>query len=353
MEEYSETLSETILGTLVKGKTISEETAERVRQGSHYYLPLFHPGKPQSNAAEDSAKRGASSGVQRYSGHSDATLNFIEASLLKLHDTMMAVELNRIFNAFEGCARQKDMGLFANIIDRPQVARTIGEANLKRQIGDFFDAGSDIEDDNRVIRMFMPGNLQDVSKREPIIASRNGDKITYIQLAPDLYEACLSLAPISVDMLGKTLGWLSQVSRMGALLSPKYFTNAITRDILGNRIQTTTPERSMILGYLHGAAVSMGQDKELLSMYIQSGSYGSAAQEQLGTILGISLQGYAKGLYETGVPGWKRTAKGQLVRVANTPLEALRVIEEASRMAEFEAVLKRDLAKIDLTLEGR
>jgi len=60
---------------------------------------------------------------------------------------------------------------------------------------------------------------------------------------------------------------------------------------------------------------------------------------------------YSDGLISTSAPGWKRTATGVLVRVARTPWEVLRVAEEAQRVAEFEAVLKKKLKPLGLTVD--
>jgi len=355
VEEYSEILSEINLRALVRGGVISEETAERVRKGSTYYLPLYHTGKPTVSGAE-SKRRAAGPGLQRYRGHSGQTMNFIEASLTRLNDTLLAVEINRTMQAIEGTLRQKNMGLFGEIIDRPQVIRGIGTDQLNKQLEDFFSGyvNSDIEDEERIIRLFMPGGISDIKSNEPILMARHGDKQTFMRVAPDIYEAVLAMKPLTIDWLGKALAVLAQVGRFGALANIRYVTNAMARDIVGSNIQSQTPERSMVLGYLRGAIAAAGGDKELMDLYIQSGAYGSSAQEVLNSLIRSSR---SDGLFNTPAPGWKRTATGIFTRVVRFPWEALRVLEEAPRVPEFEAMLKKGLKEHGLTmddlLEGR
>ena len=351
IDEYSNILSETVLRHLVHGDVISEETATNIRKGSTTYLPLYHSGTSSGISSEESGKRRmAGQPVKRYSGHSGATMTFLEATMLKLTDTLSAVETNRVMLAIEDALRAKGMGLFGEIIDRPTVIKMIGRHQLEAQL----DGANNVlsegnpDDDGRIVRLFMPGNIRDIGKSEPVIIARHGDKQVYMRLARDVYESVLSMTPLSVDWVGKALLYIAQVSRFGALFNPRFIANAFARDVVGSNIQSQTQTRSMVWGYLKGAAESAGLDPELMSLYIQSGAYGSSVQEGINSLLRST---HNDGLMSTAAPGWKRTATGAFVRVVKTPHELLRVMEEASRVSEFEAMLKRDLKGIGLTID--
>ncbi|MGB9886892.1 MAG: strawberry notch-like NTP hydrolase domain-containing protein [Moorellales bacterium] len=357
VEEYAETLSEINLRLLVAGEVISEETANRIRKGSKYYLPLYYPAKGQVRATAQDPLRSSGPGVMRYRGHTAQTLDFIEATLLRLHDTIQAVEINRMMRTIEKSLKQPGMGRFGVIVERPVVVKALRAANLLGQIERQIEA--DIlgelnpDDETRVIKLFMPGLESDLKKSEPIVVARHGDKSVFIRLAPDLFEAVQSMRPIQYNWLTKVLTTLAQVSRFGALTNIRYLTNAFMRDIIGSAIQSkTTFERSMIKGYMKGALVAAGFGGEnaetLFDLYIQSGAYGSAVQEVLNSMRRSVV---TDGLLATPAPGWKRTAKNTFVRIVNAPLDILRIAEEAPRIAEFEAVLKKELAKHGLTLD--
>lgn len=357
VEEYAETLSEINLRLLVAGEVISEETANRIRKGSKYYLPLYYPAKGQVRATAQDPLRSSGPGVMRYRGHTAQTLDFIEATLLRLHDTIQAVEINRMMRTIEKSLRQPGMGRFGVIVERPVVVKALRAANLLGQIERQIEA--DIlgelnpDDETRVIKLFMPGLESDLKKSEPIVVARHGDKSVFMRLAPDLFEAVQSMRPIQYNWLTKVLTMLAQVSRFGALMNIRYLTNAFMRDIIGSAIQSkTTFERSMIKGYMKGALVAAGFGGEnaeaLFDLYIQSGAYGSAVQEVLNSMRRSVV---TDGLLATPAPGWKRTAKNTFVRIVNAPLDILRIAEEAPRIAEFEAVLKKELAKHGLTLD--
>ena len=350
VEVYSETLSETILRYLVAQEVISANTAERVRAGSKYYLPLYHTGKVSAAGAESNARRSAGQPVQRYKGHSGATMPFLEATMVKLTETVQAGEINRLMHTIEKALKQDNMGLFGEIVDRPVVTRAIGAKELEVQLekaADFLGP-LDVNDEARVIRLFMVGGMHDVSKAEPILMARHGDKQTYMRVAPDIYQAVGALKPIAIDLIAKVFTYISQVGRFGALANVRFLTNAFVRDVIGANVQSQTPERSMLWGFIKGAGKSAGLDPELMSLYIQSGAYGSSVQEGLNSLMRSS---YSGGLISTSVPGWKRTVSGVFVRVAKTPWEVLRVAEEASRVSEFEAVLKKKLKPLGLTID--
>ncbi len=349
IEEYSEILSEINLRLLVRGGVISEETAEAVRKGSKYYLPLYHVGE-QYYAGSGNTRRAAGQGVQRFKGHEGQTMNFIEASLTRLSDTAMAVEINKTMQAIEAALKQPNMGLFGDFPPPPVVAKLIKEGELVKQIQGFLNDEVEIEDEERVIRLFVPGGLKDISTRETILMARHGDQKVYMRVAPDLYRAVLSMKPVTVDWIVKTLATMTQIGRIGALANIRYISNAVTRDIVISKIQSSVGmgERSLIVDFLKGASAAIGQRPEVMDMYIQSGGYGSAPQEVINGILRASV---ADGLMATPVPGWKRTATNALVKVVTSPLEALRIIEEMPRLAEFEAVLNKELEKDGVTHE--
>lgn len=351
VKEYAENLSEINLRLLVAGEVVSEETADRIRKGSKYYLPLYYPAKGQVRGTAQDPMRSSGPGVLRYKGHTAQTLDFIEATLLRLHDTIQAVEINRMMKTIEESLKMPEMGRFGVFIERPVTVRGINLGNLTRQIEDNFLGELDPDDEGRVVRLFMPGLESDLKKSEPVVVARHGDKQVFMRLAPDLFEAVQSMRPIQYNWLMKVLTMLAQVSRFGALANIRYLTNAFVRDVVASGIQSkTTFERSMIKGFVKGAltAAGLGKDAEtLFDLYIQSGAYGSAVQEVLNS---MRRSVTTDGLMATPAPGWKRTAKNIFVRIVNAPMDALRILEEAPRIPEFEAVLKKELAKHDLTI---
>jgi len=351
VKEYAENLSEINLRLLVAGEVVSEETADRIRKGSKYYLPLYYPAKGQVRGTAQDPMRSSGPGVLRYKGHTAQTLDFIEATLLRLHDTIQAVEINRMMKTIEESLKMPEMGRFGVFIERPVTVRGINLGNLTRQIEDNFLGELDPDDEGRVVRLFMPGLESDLKKSEPVVVARHGDKQVFMRLAPDLFEAVQSMRPIQYNWLMKVLTMLAQVSRFGALANIRYLTNAFVRDVVASGIQSkTTFERSIIKGFVKGAltAAGLGKDAEtLFDLYIQSGAYGSAVQEVLNS---MRRSVTTDGLMATPAPGWKRTAKNIFVRIVNAPMDALRILEEAPRIPEFEAVLKKELAKHDLTI---
>lgn len=358
VEEYSILLSEINLRMLVRAEVISEETADRVRAGSKYYFPMYTVNKLALDG-ETSQRRSSGKGVKRYREHKGQTLDIFEATIMRLHDTLLAVEVNRLLLNMEEAIRQDKMGTFGVIEERPQVLRRIGEGNLKWQIEDIFLEDMDPDDEGRVIRLFMPGGIMDLSKNEPVLMARHGDGQVFMRVAPDIFKAVLSMKPLGMDLAVKALAYLANMGRVGALFNLRYITNAVMRDIVGSSIQTQTLDKGKAkdyakryavapIGFVKGAIKAAGGDPELMSLYIQSGAYGSSVQETLDSML-RSVR--TDGLLATPTPGWKRTVTGALVRVVRSPLEALRVMEEAPRIPEFEAILKRELEAAGLTME--
>lgn len=350
--EYSRIFSKINLNALVRGGIISEETAKRVAKKSHFYLPLYHP-REKGGLFGSGERRAAGQPVRRYQGSHEMTLNFLEASMLKLKETAMAVEINRVLQNLEEALKQPGMGVFGEVVSRPVVAKIIGAAQLQeqlqRQLGDFLgDEIADVDEmGDRVLRLFLAGGLRDIHVSEPILMVRHGDKETFLRVAPDIYRAVLAMKQPAVDMAVKALAGISQVTRFGSLTNVRYMTNAIFRDLMQSRIQTKEQARSVGLGILQGITTAAGLDPKLMDLYIQSGAYGSAPQEVLNSI----LRSRGDGLLSTPAPGWKRTTTGLFVRVVRSPIEALRILEEAPRVAEFKAVLERRLKMMGLTME--
>ena len=345
-KEYTETLSETVLEKMVRAEALSPEAAERVRKGSAFYIPLYHVGSKGGGTTE--GNRAAGSPVKAYRGSTEEVVDFLTATMAKLTEVEHAIEFSRMLNSLTDAIDQPGMGIFGEIIPRPLVAQRIGIKQLDSQAEKLLSDAADITDEDRAVRMFFPGGLQNINAQEPIIMARKGDAVRFVRLAPDVYRAVQAMAPVETDLVVKIAAGISQFFRMGNLATPVYLWNAPMRDIFQSSIQTETPERSIVLGMLSGAAKAAGLDPKLMDLYIQSGAYGSAAQEAINAMLNARAD---SGLLPTGAPGWRRTARGALVRIVNSPSDVLRVFEESPRVAEFEAVLKRRLAKQNITVE--
>ncbi|HAY23451.1 MAG TPA: hypothetical protein DCY27_15080 [Desulfobacterales bacterium] len=351
VEEYSEILSEINLRLLVRGGVISEETADRVRAGSKIYFPLYTVGRGLD--VESSQRRSSGPGVRYFRGHSGPTLDIVEATIMRLSDSILAVEINRLMQHIQQALENDNMGVFGTIEDKPEVVKTISMGRLKGQLDKFLDNEIELDpdDEGRVVSLFMVGGISEVSKNEPILMARYGDSSVYMRVAPDLYRSVLSMKPVTFDFLGKVLLKLAMVSRIGALANIRYVSNAVMRDWIGSKIQSQTPERNVALGLIKGALVASGRaenSEEIMSLYIQSGAFGSSVQEVLDS-LGRSVN--SDGLISTPAPGWKRTAINTFVRVVRSPLDALRIIEEAPRIPEFQEVMRRGLEELNLTLD--
>lgn len=349
IEEYAEILSEMNLRLLVRGGVISEEAADRVRQGSKYYFPLYTVGRGLD--VESSVRRSSGPGVRHFRGHAGPTLDIVEASIMRLQDTLLAVEINRVMQHIHQALENENMGIFGVIEDRPEVVKRITMGRLKGQLDQFLNSEMDPDDEGRVVSLFMAGGISEVSKNEPILMARYGDKNVYLRVAPDLYTSILSMKPVAFDFLARVLSNLAQVSRIGALANIRYVTNAIMRDWIGSKIQSQVPERNVFVGLFKGALLASGRAKnanEIMSLYIQSGAYGSAVQEVLDSML-RSVN--SEGLLSTPAPNWKRTVTNKFVRIVRSPLAALRVIEEAPRIPEFQEVIDRGLKRLNLTQE--
>ncbi len=352
-KEYSETLSETCLRILIDAGVISEETAKRVKAAYEWYMPLY-VRRPASRLRREPLRE-SGPGIMRARGHTQEELPLIEATLMKLHDTIQAAEINRLMQAVHESLSQPNMGKFGVIVDRPTVARRFRLSTIIEQVNRLLNEEIHIDDPEaarRVITIFTAGSPADLRGREPVVVARYGDKEVFMQLAPDLFEAIQSLRPITYGMLVRVLSAIGYYGRLGALLNIRFVTNNMARDLAQSAIQSrTTFERSMLLGYLKGALTAAGygeKAEEIMNLYIQSGAYGSAPQEVLKSMM---REGSHSGLLPLRAPGWKRTATGLLVRVVNVPLDLLRIQEEAPRVAEFVAVLRKELEKHGITLE--
>lgn len=342
VKEYSNNLSETILRSLVHGEVISEAAADRVREGSHYYLPLYHVG--QTSASDTGGKPGPKQPVSLYKGHSSQTMTFLEATMTKLTEVNAATEINRIFHAIENVIGTEGMAAFGRFEDRP--IKATARVNAE-QIADFFDIEGDIEDEARVMKLFIPGGLKEFGKSEPVIMSRHGDAVRFIRLAPDMFKSVVAMTPVSVELVSKALIGISQVGRLGALFTPRTMTNLFARDTVTSKAQTTTPERSIVLGMIDGIRSAAGiKSKADMDLFVQSGAYGSAVQEVFDDML---RSGGGDGLLATNSPGWKRTTTGLLVKAVRSPNELLRILDEAPRVPEWKAVLNKDLKEVGLT----
>ena len=363
VKEFSNIFSEINLRMLVHSGVTSNDTADRVRAKSHYYLPLYRLGDSIATGV-DTARRGAGPGVRKYTGHHGKTMDSVEACMRRLYETALACEINRTMNAVEDALRTKNMGLFGEIVDPIKVGRRIGTRDLARQIKDLTEKLDGVEADAidgvlrvdgipKSISLFMPGSIADVFLGERIIVSKRNGKPTYMRVAPDVYKSVLSMKPMQVDALTKALAAISQASRFGALASARYITNAVARDLVSGKIQSETGEGFMVKRMIQGGFAAAGLKPELYDLYVQSGGYGSSIQEILGDTMDAGVKG-GDGLIPTKIPGWYKTKKkgGAWIRkVGGMPWEILRVIEEAPRIAEFESILKDRLEELDLTVD--
>src|SRR5690606_3218195 len=85
---------------------------------------------------------------------------------------------------------------------------------------------------------------------------------------------------------------------------------------------------------------ALGLDPELYDLYLASGAYGGNAEAVLRSLLRTQT---STGLLHTSAPGWRRTVKGTWVRLVRGPGEALRVLEELPRIAEWMAVFRQEV----------
>ncbi len=352
VQEYATNLSEIRLRMLVRYGVISQETADRVRAGSKFYLPLITPRSSvaETTLAGEKDNRAAGQPVKQYAPKSDVTLDFLEASTYSLYQVAIACELNCMMQSIHKALSRKGMGLFGEVIDSPKILKIISTADLskqlEKQLGEFLEGDVNLnEDPSQVfVKLFLPGTIKDTPCSEPIIMARYGNKKVYMRVAPDVYKSVLAMRPLTLNLAQKALAQMGRISRAGALFNVRYITNNLMRDILAAQIQTESPERLFVISSLKGAAAAAGLDPDLVDLYIQSGAYGSAPTEFLESAV-RSYKGL--GLYPTKAAGWVRTAKGTLIRLVHTPADAVRIFEEGPRIAEFEAVLRKRLAEIE------
>lgn len=351
VKEYTDNLSNTILTMLENAGMLEEEARERIEEKSQFYIPTYYATKMPGTSGTIEGGRTTKNPTKLYGGKKEVVHDFLTASMLKLNEVHQSIEYKMILNQLETGLKVEGMGMFGRFISRPIKQISVSTEQIIDRMDDFingeeqFFERSELEQmvGANALKVFMPGGFDMLGKREPVVMNWHGKKQVYMELAPDMFNAIMAMKPLYVDGALRIASRLSSVTRHLAILTPKYFMNVMARDFFATGIQKTG-KQNLMAGWLKGAYLAMGKGEnanKVVDQYINSGAFQSAAENVLQSMGRASI---TDGLLKTDAPGWKRTSKGALIKVLESPGQLLKWQEQINRYGEFEGVIKK-LAK--------
>ena len=342
VKRYTETLSNIILTKLERAGVITPETRKRIEAGSSFYIPTYYATREPLASGASEGRRTARQPVKRYDGKQQMTLDFLTSTMIKLAEVEQVIEYKRTLDAIEEALRLPGMGKFGVIEKRPVKAVKVSAEELAKKVEKLLNESiSEEEIGSQAITIFLPGGLNDLNKKDPVIMNWHGDKQTYMRLSVDLFEALMAMGPVQTSATLKMLARASSWFRYFSLTTFRYFTNALSRDLFTAAIQRKAPG-SIIKAMFRGATLAAGIDPKFMDQYINSGAFFSSAENVLQSMSRSSL---TDGLLQTDAPGWKRTTKGIFYFIANKPGDFLRWQEQIFRTAEFLNAIKEAAKK--------
>lgn len=354
-DEYATNLSNLILEKLERAGVVTAEAREVIEAGSQSYIPFYYDERkrPMTSGTSDQRKTNRNP-VKRFSGKNAPVLNFFQATMLKLTEVEQAIEYKRTLSTLQGILSDKGMGMFGVIVPTPVKIQNINMEQVIEAVSDLLDDGVSVEDigNDRAIKIFMAGGFDQFGKNEPIVMNIKDGKPTFMRLAPDLFKMLMAMKPVQIEGLAKGLAWTSRIIRFTALTTPRYMTNAVVRDFAGALIQSKAPVHSLLKEFYQSASATMGFNEDVYNSYVASGGHSGAAENILKDMVRNTFD---EGIIHTSAAGWgkvKMGSKTALVRLVRTPSEALRVIEEGPRIAEYVAVWKNQASDLGYDAEA-
>lgn len=354
-DEYATNLSNLILEKLERAGVVTAEAREVIEAGSQSYIPFYYDERkrPMTSGTSDQRKTNRNP-VKRFSGKNAPVLNFFQATMLKLTEVEQAIEYKRTLSTLQGILSDKGMGMFGVIVPTPVKIQNINMEQVIEAVSDLLDDGVSVEDigNDRAIKIFMAGGFDQFGKNEPIVMNIKDGKPTFMRLAPDLFKMLMAMKPVQIEGLAKGLAWTSRIIRFTALATPRYITNAVVRDFAGALIQSKAPVHSLLKEFYQSASATMGFNEDVYNSYVASGGHSGAAENILKDMVRNTFD---EGIIHTSAAGWgkvKMGSKTALVRLVRTPSEALRVIEEGPRIAEYVAVWKNQASDLGYDAEA-
>lgn len=341
VKEYTSTFSKIVLTKLERAGLITPEIRARIEAGSDWYIPTYYATRAPYVSGQVEGGRTVKQPVKRYEGRQEQVYDFMTASLLKLMEVEQAIEYKRVLNAIEEALRLPGMGKFGEFIKPPVRMVKVSGEQLARQVEEFLnDVVDEQQIGDKVFNLFIPEGLKGLGKNEPVVVNRHGDQMVYMRLAPDIYNALVSMKPEQVNGVARMLAKIASVQRYLNITNVRYLTNAIARDLFAAGIQKQGAH-NILKGTIRGALLAAGKDPKITDAYIASGAFLSNVEDVL---QGLRRASVTDGLLPTEAPGWKRSAKGFFYRVFRTPGEVLRWQEQTQRFPEFVSVVT-ELAK--------
>lgn len=341
VKEYTSTFSKIILTKLERAGLITPEIRARIEAGSDWYIPTYYATRAPYVSGQVEGGRTVKQPVKRYEGRQEQVYDFMTASLLKLMEVEQAIEYKRVLNAIEEALKLPGMGKFGEFINPPVRMVKVSSEQLARQVEEFLnDVVDEKQIGDKVFNLFIPEGLKGLGKNEPVVVNRHGDQMVYMRLAPDIYNALVSMKPEQVNGVARMLAKIASIQRYLNITNFRYLTNAIARDLFAAGIQKQGAH-NILKGTIRGALLAAGKDPQITDAYIASGAFLSNVEDVLQSLRRASV---TDGLLPTEAPGWKRSAKGFFYRVFRTPGEVLRWQEQTQRFPEFVSVVT-ELAK--------
>lgn len=348
--EFSRTLSDALMTLAVRYELITAKQRKQIEAKSdpNVYLPFYYVDEKKSIAewmvGRPPDARTARQPVKRFYGQTRQVRGAVEATLMRFAEMYQAIEHKRLLNALEQIAREPGMGHFIEIERPPLHKARVRIRQVWEKMREFFEDIEEADFGRRAMELFAEGGLQQLRPREPVLMNWHAGKRrpVFMKVAPHIYDSVVyGIAPEKLPASVRLLGQVTQAVRMSALTSIRYYAASISRDIATGAIQTEAQRMQDFFKELgRGFSTAVGLDPELMDLYIFTGGYGGSMEAYMRALLrGDSVQA----LLPTDAPGWKMTPKGAWVRVARTPQEVLRVLEEFPRISEWLNVFKQEI----------
>lgn len=353
--EYADTLSFIILEKLERAGQLSPEARQRIDNGSDFYMPFYYNEKKASKSGTDATGRTTKKVVKHFTGRKAPVLNLFQATALKLGEMEQAIEFQRTSKILDGMLREEGMGKYGvKYTPSPTMVRISADDMQKQQdkwIEDMITHGADFTQyvagtGAQAEKFFKPGTLYDIPASERVIMYKTGEQVTFWKLEKDVYDMVMALKP---EALGSWLRFLSGVNRYFRgfnLLTLTYMKGAVSRDGFA-AIMQSKHRAGMLKELLSAAARSMGlNEKEFENVYrhfVAAGGFSGAAENYYAS---QNRAVFDEGILHIGYSGWGKVmmnGKKYLTKTLKSPFEALRIIDETPRIAEFVATWKSEV----------
>ncbi|MBO9599845.1 MAG: methyltransferase [Cohnella sp.] len=348
-DEYAETLSALIMDKLERADVITDEIRKRIEAASEHYIPFYYDERKRP-ATSGSTQQGRTNKnpVKRFTGRSAPVLNFYQATMLKLTEVEQAIEYKRTLDTLQDVLEQPQMGMFGVKIPAPQKVVQVNLEHVAGAIEKLLNDGTDVKSvaEDQAVKIFMAGGFDTLSKSEPIVMNVRDGKPTFMRLSPDVFEMIMAMKPVQIEGFARALALTSRVYRFTALATARYISSAIARDFVAAMIQSKGNPLSLVRHMREATAATMGISKDTYNAYVAAGGHSGAYENVLKNAVTNSFD---EGLIKIGGSGWAKAPVGGkklLVRLLRTPSEALRVIEEGPRIAQFIATWKAEAREL-------